>query len=122
MSDTLIFAPTLVRRPEPREREPRTTKMPGRPFADRLVVEVLSKVPADFRQSEASMLGIVDAALARGGGLSEQELLNLRARMHRYSREVDVLGALIAALVKGLGALAGAPQKMPGNSRDVRDA
>src|SRR4051812_564041 len=95
MSDTLVTAPTRVRAPLPLE----NPTAPLRSFARVLeearpaapVVEVLSAVATDFRQGEASMLQLINAALAKDG-MSRPELLTLRARMNRYSHEVDALG------------------------------
>jgi hypothetical protein len=103
MSDTLILvrpfeAPTPLpsRLPPPR----------GRKFAEVLhdpkpVVEVLAAVATDFRQGEASMLSIINAALAKDC-MTKAQLHQLKARMNRYSFEVDALTKLIEALVSGL--------------------
>src|SRR5690349_8966178 len=100
MSDTLItFRP--VRSVEP----PTSPMLPQSNFADVLakgsVVEVLEAVETDFRQGETSMLSIIDAALAQGSA-SREQLLTLRARMNRYTFEVDALGRLVQALVRDL--------------------
>jgi hypothetical protein len=121
MSDTLIFARTAVRAPLPSERplESPTAPLRGRSFAATLhaiqaqevsaqrepapVVEVLEAVETDFRQGEASMLGVINAALA-GDGMTRPQLLNLRARMRRYSHEVNALANLVQALVRDIKA------------------
>jgi hypothetical protein len=65
------------------------------------VVEVLEAAATDFRQGEASMLNIINAALAKDC-MTKAQLLQLQARMRRYSFEVDALSNLLEALVRGL--------------------
>ncbi|MBK7862636.1 MAG: hypothetical protein IPJ65_29315 [Archangiaceae bacterium] len=71
------------------------------PPSESKVVEVLEAVATDFRQGEASILDLINRALA-GPGMSREQLLVLRARMRRYSLEVDALANLAHALADDL--------------------
>jgi len=103
MYDTLIFPSAAIEAPQQPTRLPPPT---SRRFAELLhqpepVVEVLAAVATDFRQGEASMLNIINKALSRDC-MTRAQLLQLRARMTRYSFEVDALTNLLEALVHAL--------------------
>lgn len=92
MSETLIF----VRQPlRPLEPPTAPIPVPSRRFATS--VEVLETA----RASEAPLLSIINAVLAKDTA-SPEELLALRARLRRYSSEVNLLMSLLRALSRDL--------------------
>lgn len=99
MSDTLISA----RYPAPsssQSLDSPAAPQPKRSFAEALAdVEVVEATPA---AQGGSLLDLINALLAKDE-LSKEELVALRARLRRYSSQVNRLDSLLRALVRTMG-------------------
>src|SRR5689334_7891806 len=96
MSDTVIFARNHARPPPAREQA--TVPIHSFTLEPKAAVEVVEAAPS---QPAASLLDIINALLAKES-VSREDLLSLRARLRRYTSEVNVLASLLRALLRDL--------------------
>ena len=100
MSDTLIYARHSAPSSSPQHLESPTAPLPKRSFAEALAdVEVLEATPA---AQGGSLLDLINALLGKDE-MTKEELVALRARLRRYSSQVNRLDSLLRALVRTMG-------------------
>jgi hypothetical protein len=101
MSDTLIHARfPAASSSSPQHLESPTAPLPKRSFAEALAsVEVIESTPA---AQGGSLLDIINALLGKDE-MSKEDLVALRARLRRYSSQVNRLDSLLRALVRTMG-------------------